>query len=168
MPITNASSAWPKPFRPSRQMTINAPTANSMAITAMPTAPPNFARPGTISMKSSRTTTIASNATASANSARRRAQMASRDVGSSAMRRRGMEILGSRADAFERAPLGRAEKSGLAARRRGSFDRLQPVLRVRMVEQKLHAGTTAAVDAHQDGAECARIGAELGDELDRI
>src|SRR2546430_10899970 len=146
-------------------MTTKAATASSIPIRRMMSAPPNVARRGTISMKSSRTTTTAMKATASANSASPRAQTARREMGSSAMRRRSMKVSGSRADALQCRPLGGGEERRGRLRPHGSVDRGKPVLRVRMVDEKLHPGMIGAVDAHENCAERARIAAQRGHQL---
>src|SRR5262245_17453306 len=147
-------------------MTTKAANANSIAMTAMPTAPPKVARPGRISMKSSRTTMTASNATTSANNARRRAHRASRETGSSAMRRRGIQSV-SCTDALEGRPFDRVEQRG-AFGRRGHIDSSKTILRIGVVEQELHARMIGAFDPPDDGAERVRIAAEPGHQLDRI
>ena len=65
-----------------------APNASRIATTASTSAPPSVDKAGTISSAPERTTMTAIKVVTSENSAIRRDQMASRDVGSSAMRRR--------------------------------------------------------------------------------
>ena len=77
----------PNPPSPSRQITMNAREASSIAIAARMNAPPKAASEGMISRKPERTITMPSSSTATAKPATRRAQMASREVGSAWMRR---------------------------------------------------------------------------------
>ena len=65
-----------------------APKASRIATTASTSAPPSVDSAGTISSAPERTMMTAIKVVTSENSAIRRDQMASRDVGSSAMRRR--------------------------------------------------------------------------------
>ena len=85
-----AAKAWPMPRMPSFQITMKAPNASTMPITANTSAPAKVASAGSISRMPERTIRIDSTVAASAKKAQRRAQMASRDVGSSANRRRAM------------------------------------------------------------------------------
>ncbi len=83
-----AAKAWPMPSMPSFQITMKAPNASTMPNTANTSAPAKVASAGTSSRMPERTIRIDSTVAASAKNAQRRAQMASRDVGSSAKRRR--------------------------------------------------------------------------------
>ena len=85
-----AAKAWPMPLMPSFQITMKAPNASTMPITANTSAPAKVASAGTSSRMPERTISTDSTVAASAKNAQRRAQMASRDVGSSANRRRAM------------------------------------------------------------------------------
>ena len=72
------------PLMPSFQTTMKAPNASTMPITANTSAPAKVASAGSISRMPERTIRIDSTVAISAKKAQRRAQMASRDVGSSA------------------------------------------------------------------------------------
>ena len=87
-PIRKPTIACCSPPMPSIQIEIPAPNASRIATTASTSAPPSVDKAGTISSAPERTTMTAIKVVTSENSAIRRDQMASRDVGSSAMRRR--------------------------------------------------------------------------------
>jgi hypothetical protein len=91
-----AANAGPMPRLPSFQITMKAPNASTMPITANTSAPAKVARAGSISRMPERTIRIDSTVAASEKKAQRRAQMASRDVGSSANLRRAMLYPGTR------------------------------------------------------------------------
>ena len=76
-----AAKAWPMPLMPSFQITMKAPNASTMPITANTSAPAKVASAGTSSRMPERTISTDSTVAASAKKAQRRAQMASRDVG---------------------------------------------------------------------------------------
>src|SRR5262249_50551338 len=140
-------------------MTMKAPTANSMATAAMPTAKPKVASPGRISMKSRRTTMTASTATASANKASRRAQMARRETGSSGIRRRRMRLSGSCANSLQRRPFGR-RKQRVGLYGRSSVDGGKAVACIGVVDEKAGAGMIGTLDTYQNRAERARVAAD--------
>src|ERR1700731_4385989 len=73
-------------------MTIAAPMASRIATTASTSAPASVDKAGTISSAPERTMMTAIKVAASENSATRRAQMASRDGGSSIVRRRAIAL----------------------------------------------------------------------------
>jgi hypothetical protein len=77
---------------PSRQMMMPAPKASRIATTASANPPARVERAGTMSSAPERTTMTATSVAASENSAIRLAQMASRDVGCGAIRRRTMSV----------------------------------------------------------------------------
>ena len=81
-------TASPTPPTPSFQIDAAAPKANRIARMASTSAPASVDSAGTISSAPERTTMTAISVAASENSATRRDQMASRDVGCSEMRRR--------------------------------------------------------------------------------
>src|ERR1051326_2895163 len=141
MPI--AAKARPMPSMPSFHTTMKAPKASTMPSTANTSAPPTVASAGIGSRMPDRTIRIDRMVAASEKKAQRRAQMASREVGSEAMRRRAMALS---ADPFQGGPiLGRNQRLGRRGRRCGrGVDRGDAILGLRMVEQDLGAGLRAA------------------------
>src|ERR1041385_5502974 len=155
MPI--AAKARPMPSMPSFHTTMKAPKASTMPSTANISAPPNVASAGIGSRMPDRTIRIDRMVAASEKKAQRRAQMASREVGSGAMRGGAMGLF---ADPFQGGPvLGRNEGLGRRGRRccRG-VDRGDAVLGQRMVEQDLGAGRRPAGDAVEDRGKRPRGG----------
>ena len=83
------------PLMPSFQITTKAPNASTMPNTAKTSAPAKVASAGSSSRMPERTISTESTVAASAKKAQRRAQMASREVGSSANLRRAMALSGA-------------------------------------------------------------------------
>src|ERR1700674_4334783 len=164
--MNSAVTAWLKPRRPSLQMTTNAAKARTTAIAARHSAPPKVATAGMISRRSSQPMMMEMRATGSENSATRRAQTASRDIGSSAKRRRCIAISAHRADLLERRPSGRVEQRGTRSRHGARRDGDDAVLGLRMVGEQFYAGFDGTGDALQDGAERPAVAADLGHETD--
>ncbi len=81
------------PASPSIQITTSAASASRSAMPAIASAPANVAMAGLISSRPERTMITARNEATKAKTAVRRAQMASRDVGSSWIYRRPMTTL---------------------------------------------------------------------------
>src|SRR6266571_3550586 len=138
-PIASAATASPSPRKPSRQITTKAPSASRMAMNAKNSAPAKVAIAGTGSRKPRLTMTIASSTTATPNKASRRDQIASRETGSSAGRRR-----------------------------RGGVDGGDARPGERMVGQDFRRRLDGAGNPLQHGAERARVAAGLGHEVDGI
>src|SRR3954471_20616258 len=115
-----AAQAWPMPRLPSFQITMKAPNASTMPITANTSAPAKVASAGSISRMPERTIRIDSTVAASAKNAQRRAQMASRDVGSSANLRRAMLLS---AGARPHGPIGRRRQRLERAQHGGGLTR---------------------------------------------
>src|SRR5580704_19289723 len=90
--MNKAVAASLAPPTPSNQMTIAAPIASKIASTASTSAPASVDSAGTISSAPERTMMTAIKVAASENSATRRAHSASRDGGSSMVRRRAMVL----------------------------------------------------------------------------
>src|SRR5580704_991975 len=168
-PMNKAVAASLAPPTPSNQMTIAAPMASRMATTASASAPASVDKAGTISSAPERTTMTAIKVAASENSATRRAHSASRDGGSSMVRRRAitlrlslLPVPGSasrqrRANLLQRRPIRGAEQRRRGNRRRLRVDRDDALLGVRMVGQDLDAFVLVGHDARQNGGERTRI-----------
>src|SRR5262249_35872809 len=88
--MASAVSAAPSPSMPCRQMPTSEASASRTAMNAIAMAAAKVASPGTISSTPARSITMARATTGSEKTAKPRAQMASRDAGSTAMRRTGM------------------------------------------------------------------------------
>src|SRR5580693_2197448 len=180
--MSKAVAASLAPPTPSNQMTIAAPMASRMAITASTSAPASVDSAGTISSAPERTMMTAIKVAASENKATRRAQTASRDGGSSMVRRRTitcqLSLLSApggrsagrqrRANLFQRRPIRGAEQWRRGARGGNRVDRDDAFLGVRMIGQDFDAFLLVDHDARQDGGERARIAADLAHQDDAI
>src|SRR5271168_863596 len=150
-PMNSARKACCNPLTPSNQIAMPAPSASRIATTASASAPASVDSAGTISSAPERTMMTATNVAASEKYATRRAQMASRDTGSSAIRRRAIVVhlraVGARtapcrrraANVLQRAPLRRVEQRRGRARDGDRVDGADPVLGFGMVEQQFQA-----------------------------
>src|SRR5580700_7886209 len=146
-------------------MTTRARSANRIDRAAKTSAPPNVAMAGVNSRKPECTTTTDMTDTTTENSAKRRAQTARRETGSSRMRRRTM--LSSRTNPFQGSPLGRIEHRPARGGRRQGIDHRHPLLGGGMVEQKLDLAV-GLPEAREKRGERMCIGTDLRHQCDPI
>src|SRR5215470_6265631 len=148
-------------------MTTNAANPNKIPMTARTSAAPNVTSTGVNSSRPDRPMMIAIIATGSENTANRRAQIASCEVGSSTMRRRTMTSV-SGTDAFYRGPFRGVQQWGPVGCASHGVDRGDACLCLGVIEQDLHCRLGGAADPRKDRTERARIATDPGHQINAV